>query len=729
MLVRILALVAVALAATGLSAQDSLPRIDRRVASIGRVDEARAPRIDGRLDDDCWQSAPVLGELVMVEPWEGRQPSQATVVKLLHDRHNLYLAAFCSDDQPGSIRATQRARDARLDSDDRIEILLDPFENRRTAYFFQIGAGGSLGDSLVSANGNRFDKPWDTVWSARARVVEGGWVAEVAIPFRSLPRLEGAGSWGFNFRRYLRERNEEHQWANAVQAVPFFRVSELGTIEGLGEIDAGRGIEFVPYVTVGTSRNRAVDRGDWDFDPDLGGEVYYRLTPSMTLAATAFTDFAETENDSRRINFNRFPLFFPEKRDFFLKGASYFDFGARRAGGTSFLPFFTRRIGLDSGAIVPLLGGIKLTGEAGPFEIGLLDVQADRTATLPSENLGVARLKYAIDEQTTVGLLATSGDPSGTTTNHVLGVDVYHRWPEFVGDMDLQATFDVVGSTGSGANDDGESFGMSLEAQGSEVEVQAGTRWISDDFDPALGFVVRRGSRSSTFEVEYSPRLEEGGAVRNFVFAIDLDREETWNGNPQEMRYGIDQLGMRFHSGDSISAWFYRSFERVEGDFTLFRDSTTVFAGDYWGSRGGIYLQTSEARPWDARVIVGSGDFFDGSRDNLNVDAKWRVSPLLHVGVDYDVSQVDLGPGRSFDAHVTAGRFDLHFSPALSLFNLVQFDNESNNIGWQSRLRWIYAPGCDFFAVLGSSWGKEPDGSFIPVEQALQFKVSHALRF
>ncbi len=715
---------AVAVAAQGPRLKDA-----RRTAEIGRIASADAPRLDGVLDDPCWQSAPAIGDFVMVEPWEGRTPDQRTEIRLLHDSDNFYIYLYCYDDQPQHIRATQRSRDARLDPDDRVEFILDSFENRRTGYFFQIGAGGSLGDALISQNGNGFDKPWDAVWDARARVVADGWVAEAVIPFRSIPRQEGALAWGFNCRRYLRERNEEHQWANAVQNVPFFRISELGRVTGLGPIKPGIGLDVVPFLAAGISRDRAIDRDDWDFDPDAGGELYYRITPSMTVAATLFTDFAQTENDGRQINFNRFPLFFPEKRDFFLDGISYFQFGAQRAGGTTFLPYFTRRIGLQRGQIVPLLGGVKLTGEAGPFEVGLIDVQTDETASLDSENLGVARLKYAAGEQTTIGMIATNGDPTSAGENRVGGLDFYHRWPELVGDMDLQLSMDVVGSTGSSTDDDGESFGFQLQSRGTEFEFEIGTRWVSDDFDPSLGFVRRRGSRASEIEAAYRPRVSEGGLIRSFNFAVDVDRQDEWDGKTQVMSYGLDEVGVLFHSSDR--AWFFasRNFEFVDRDFTLFRDSTPVAAGDYWATRYGFRIQTGDHRPWDVQLTASTGDFFDGERDSIGVDLNLRFSGLIEVGAEYDVSLVDLGPGRKFDAHIAAGRCDVHFTPFLSVFNLLQFDNESNNIGWQTRLRWIYTPGCDFFAVVGSSWGREDDGSFVPAEQALNLKIQHLLRF
>ncbi len=724
------------LLATLASAQEPTAERLRRTAQVGRVEAAEAPQIDGNLEDPCWATAPAIGELTMVEPWAGRAPTQHTVVKLLHDRHHLYIGLWCFDDDPSQIRASMRARDARLDPDDRVEIMLDPFENRRTAYFFQIGAGGSIGDILISNNGGKFDKPWDTIWSGASKVTAEGWMAEIAIPFRSIPRRDGARSWGFNLKRYVRTRNEDYQWDNATQSVSFFRVSECGTIDGFGEIDGGIGLEVVPYVTAGVARDRSAADPGWDSDPDAGGEMYYRLSPSMMLTTTVLTDFAETEADGRQINLNRFPLFFPEKRDFFLEGISYFSFGATNAGGSTFLPFFSRRIGLaGDGTKIPLLGGVKLTGEAGPFEIGLLDVQTDEVPTIDSQNLAVARLKYAIDDQTTVGLIGTNGAPSGDGENQVVGADFYHRIPQFLGDLDLRATIDVLGSSGSrdssGAESkNGESFGALLESRGREWDVQTGVRWVAENFDPALGFVRRRGSRASNAQIAYLPRVGEGGVIRNYNIRVATSRNETWDGDTQAQQFGIDKLGVDLHSGDSVFLYGRRAFDRVDEDFELFGGSTTVFAGDYWGNRGGLQVITTEGRAWNGSFALETGDFFDGKSDSLLSDFEWRSSSVLHFGIGYATNRVDLGPGRAFTTQIGSVRGDLYFSPALSLRNLVQFDNESNVLGWQSRLRWIYAPGCDFFAVLGTSWlHDDDDGSLPPTEQSLELKVSHSLRF
>lgn len=724
-----------ALFAGSVAAQSQGPR---RSCRIGRVETEQAPQIDARLDDACWQDAPQIGELVMVEPWEGREPRERTVVKVLHDRDNLYFGIWCEQD-PSSIRDSQRVRDARLDPDDRVEIMLDPFENRRTAYFFQVGAGGSLGDAIVSANGMRFNKPWDALWRARTRRVDDGWVAEIAIPFRSIPRKQGASSWGFNLKRYLRARNEELQWANPTQSVTFFRVSEFGTLAGFGEVDAGLGLEVVPYLAAGITRDRTAPDADWDVDPDAGGEIYYRVLPSLTLATTVLTDFAQTENDGRQINLNRFPLFFPEKRDFFLDGESYYTFGSQFAGGTRFLPYFTRRIGLNAGQPVPIRWGMKLQGEAGPFEVGLLNVQVDATETTDRENLAVGRVKYALGEQTTVGLLNTNGDPQSEGSNAVYGVDFYHRIPEFIGDMDLQISLDALGSTGdvrgsSGVDDDGEAFGVDLQARGQEWSVQTGTRWVSDDFAPALGFVSRPGFRVSELEVGYRPRTSPGSSVRRYLFEGSVRRSERWEGSPQEVRFRLDELGVQFQNDDRITFSIDRRFDRVFSDFSLFRRDgeaprAVVQAGDYWNTRSTLRFRASEGRPVSGEARISAGDFFSGTSQTGVLEVDWRTSPLLQMGMEYRTTDVDLGVDGSFTTHIASGTLDLFFSPDLSVRNLVQYDNESNAIGWQSRLRWIYQPGREFFLVLGTTWQRTEDDSIVPTQQALNAKIAHTLRF
>jgi hypothetical protein len=254
-------------------------------------------------------------------------------------------------------------------------------------------------------------------------------------------------------------------------------------------------------------------------------------------------------------------------------------------------------------------------------------------------------------------------------------------------------------------------------------------RSVAADFRPALGFVRRRDTRQSAFEVAWRPRVAEGGLVRRFVVDGTVQRADALDGEPQDAAFGIEQLGFETHEGDQVGFFGERAFERVQSEFALFRDSTPVFAGDYWTSRHGVFVEASEGREVGGFASLSTGDFFDGTSDRIEANVDWRTSALLHLGVGYDTAAVDLGPGRSFTTHIGSCRVDFFLSPRLSVRNLVQYDNESEVLGWQSRLRWIYDPGRDFFAVLGTRWNRADDGSLIPGEQGLELKIVHAVRF
>jgi hypothetical protein len=704
----------------------------RRTTRIGIASEVQDPRIDGSLDDKCWEQAVEIGELVTVEPVEGAVPPRRTRIRLLQTADSLCIAIECDDESPAGLRASQRRRDADLEPDDRIELLLDPFENRRTGYFFQVGAGGSIGDALVTSNGNRFDKPVDFVWEGRSLATDRGWQAEIAIPFRSIPHRDNGFAWAFNIRRIVRATNEEYRWACARQSVPFFRISELGTVEGLQRVEHAATVDVVPYVAGSIKRTDDETR----FDPDSGADAFWRITPELTLAATAFTDFAETEVDERQINLDRFPLFFPEKRDFFLDGSSYFTFGTGQSNGPgAFLPFFSRRIGLDSdGSTIPLYGGVKLTGEAGPWELGVLDVVTEEPDGNEGSgvNLAAARIRHALAPQTSVGMVATSGRPLEDGQNTVGGVDFYHRVPQWVGDLDLQLFANATASWTSGSGtEEGEGSSSALEARsrGREWEIRAGTRHTTRAFDPELGFVPRTDTRSWWFAPNWKPRAGAGGRVRNLDIEPFVEWYQTESGEPQQLVYGFNPVGLDWHAGDKAGFVLRRRFDRVEQDFTVFDGSVTIAAGDYWVTRGGFEALTSQGRPLSAEASVTTGGYFDGTSTEVESSADWRASGLLEFGAGWSTALVDLPEDRDFTTQIGSLRCDVNFSPDVSWRNLVQFDNASDELALQSRLRWITAPGSDLFVVGTAGWERTEDGSLLPGDRRLELKLAHRLQF
>src|SRR6185503_12292099 len=305
------------------------------------------PRIDGLLDDAAWQLATPIGELTQLEPELGVPCSEKSDIRFAHDDHNLYMMVRCFDREPDRIVNTTRTRDALLEVDDRVEIVFDTFHDRRNAFFFQINAGGSKGDALITNNGANFNKPWDGIWDGAARIDEQGWSAELALPFKTLNFADGQETWGFNVMRYIGRKREEARWANPSRDQSLFNIYRAGDLAGLSGIRQGIGLDVIPFFVSHWRNERESENKTLVGEP--GFDLFYKLIPSLTFSLTVNTDFAETEVDERQINLTRFPLFFPEHRDFFLQDAGVFEFGLNNSGvggDTAVIPFFSRRIGL-----------------------------------------------------------------------------------------------------------------------------------------------------------------------------------------------------------------------------------------------------------------------------------------------------------------------------------------------------------------------------------------------
>src|SRR5438093_5195517 len=353
---------------------------DSPVARATRTTETI--RIDGRLDEAAWQSAEPIGPLRQREPVESTDPSEHTSVRVLYDDNALYVAVVCDDRSRNGIVSTQLTRDADLDVDDRITIVLDPFFDHRNGFFFQVNPAGARSDGQVSNNSESLTRDWDGIWNAAARISDEGWTAEIEIPFKTLRFKPGQSVWGFNVERQIKRRQETDRWAAPRQNIWIGNLAEAGRLEGFDGIRQGLGLDVRPYVSGGAENSDGSFTG--------GIDVFKNVTPNLNAAVTVNTDFAETEADIRQVNLTRFPLFFPEKRTFFLEGAGVFDM-AGLANTTDVRPFFSRRIGLVEGVTgnnvtVPLRVGLKLTGRQSDYNIGVLDVETGsrRDPALPN---------------------------------------------------------------------------------------------------------------------------------------------------------------------------------------------------------------------------------------------------------------------------------------------------------------------------------------------------------
>ncbi len=482
-----------------------------RSAPVTTISEPIA--VDGVLDEPAWRSAPPIGELVQRQPIEGAAPTERTTVTLLADGDRLYVGIVAYDREPARVLGTAMARDAALGADDRVEILLDTFRDRRSAFYFATNPSGALVDGLL-ANG-QLNTDWDAIWEVRTRRTDEGWVAEFAIPFKSLSFPTARSVWGFNVSRHVYRKLEENRWSGARLDSPFAQVAEAGEITGLVGLTQGIGLDVRPFL-VGRWLRQA---GDGVTTGKPGLDLFYNITPSLKLTATVNTDFGETEVDARQINLSRFSVLFPEKRAFFLQGAGVFGFastGPEPAGGiplhgADVFPFFSRQIGLFGGNEVPLDAGIKLTGTVGRTDIGVLDV---RTGDLPrveglveGKNFFVGRIKQNLFRQSYIGALVTDGNPAPGRSGQTYGADMRLATSRFLGrPQNFVVNAYAARSVNEGVSERDWSYGFSASYPNDVWVAQVVVRDIQENFKPALGFVQRDNVRLFRTALSWNPR-------------------------------------------------------------------------------------------------------------------------------------------------------------------------------------------------------------------------------
>ena len=710
------------------AAQDS----GRRTARALRVYEP--PVIDGRLTEQAWSRAQPIGELICVEPVEGAEPSEATDVRFLYDDDHLYVGVRCFDRDPDQIIVRLRERDARLGDADKIEMIFDTYLDRRNAFFFQMNPAGSKGDALVSDNGADFNKPWDGIWQGKTSIDAEGWVAEIALPFKTLNFRPGLDTWGFNISRDIGRRNEVVRWSGARQDVSgVFRVVEAGDLTGLEGIRQGVGLDVVPFFTGNWINDQA--EGEETVVGEPGLDVFYKLTPSLTASLTLNTDFAETEVDDRQINLTRFPLFFPERRDFFLQDAGLFGFADLQTGsrGNDLIPFFSRTIGLAQGEEVPIIAGAKLTGRAGPYNIGVLDVQTDDVRIddpesgpfdVAGENLFVARVSRNVGEQSNVGVLVTHGDPRSDADNTTYGLDANFRTSSFRGNRQLTANAWFLESVSQGVSGDDRAYGASLRYPNDLWNWGLSFKEIGRNFDPALGFVPRVGIRKYDGSAEYQPRVgapsgsSSSGSRRPWSpTSAATSRRPRWRSSRWASSSSqATRSGSRWSSSTRTCSRTSRSstgsrFPRGEYDFT----------------RARFELDSAQKRPVSLNAGIGVGEFFDGRRETYSIGVDWRPNALFTGDLEYSHNEVSLAAG-DFQTQVARLRLNFSFSPEVSWNNFIQWDNASDTFGLNSRWRWIPVPGQELFLVFNQTLLEE-DETLRSRFQGLALKLSYTLRF
>lgn len=682
------------------------------------------PRIDGVLNEGEWDNAAVITNFTQVDPDEGASPTERTEVRLLYDDNNLYVLFRCFDSDPIGILARELQRDTDLSGSDRVSFVIDTFNDDRNGFFFQTNPAGARRDALVEEQRNlRFD--WDGVWYERSGVDDEGWVAEFRIPFKTLSFDPRNTTWGFNASRFIRRRNEDIRWAAPTHDRNLISLSEAGDINGLKGIAQGLGLDVKPSFTVRNKSTGSGFRRRIILEPSL--DIFYKPSPFLTAALTLNTDFAETEVDDRQVNLTRFPLFFPEKRAFFLQDAGIFDFASIRR---SPLPFFSRRIGIGAGGKEKdIVAGIKLTGRAGNLNFGLLDVKMDNDPEVGAKNFTIGRFSLNLLGESSVGAIFTNGDPRTSGNNSLVGADFNYRNSKDFGDAVVTGTawFEQTFSRGAsrvGDGSDESAFGLRAAYNSDTFRVSLNAEQIGANINPALGFVRRRGVRQ--FFSNIRRRWRYSGAIKRFDIQAAGNFVTDLSGDTESIFLSTPEVFLETRAGDVLRLEHIVQREVLTAPFKI-SDGVVIPVGDYRWNRFEAELSTSSGRPIAFSLEFKAGGFFDGSRFDTIYSLQLRPSAKVFASVEFERNDIKLEEG-DFATKIGRARINISFSPDVTWSNLIQYDNISNTLGLNSRIKWILTPGNEVFFVVNQGFDVG-DGQFRSVSTEISAKVGWTFRF
>lgn len=693
-------------------------------------------RLDGVLDEDVYSRELPFDGMLQVAPDYGSPASERSDIWITYDETHIYLSCRCWDSSPPEEWVINELRrdTGGLRNNEHIGVLFDTFYDRRSGFAFYTNPLGARADySVVDEGGSNTD--WNPVWTSKAGRFDGGWTVEMAIPFKSLRYRAGQDQvWGIQIRRSIRHKNE---WlyltpVPRILAGPqaLNRVSAGGTLVGLDLPEAGRNIELKPYVVSRVTTNRVLTPPVHDeFGTELGGDLKYALTPNLTADLTFNTDFAQVEIDEQQVNLTRFSLFFPEKRDFFLEGRGIFDFGRGGTGATSSSSadtpylFYTRRIGLNNGGVVPINAGGRLTRKLGPFAVGLMNIGTASDAPTSSEatNFTVLRLKRDVLRRSSVGVMATNRSvaAAGTGSNLAYGVDGAFLLSDAVTAGTYWARTSTTGIGAPGGDDQSYQgrIDFSTDRYGARAEYLA----VGANFDPQVGFKRRSDFDRTYGQLRFSPRPTAASlaSVRKFTFTASGEYVENGAG-AIDARVFTGHFDTEFASSDEFSVDVTHDFEFLRTSFTPSGSPAPIAPGAYTFSDVVMAYEFGAQRRASGTIKLQAGDYYDGTIRSITVgpansfsSSRIAVSQRLALEPTFTITRIER-PAGSFTTRLVRARVDYGFSPLMFASALVQYNSADRGVSTNLRFRWEYAPGSELFIVYTDERDATPDRFVTP---------------
>ncbi len=731
--------------APALGAEPTLTRDSEGRVTV-RAFRLDAPlRTDGQLDEPIYGVVPPAADFIQQEPLEGEAATEKTEGWIFFDDRNIYVSVRAWDSHPERMVANEMRRDGRqINQGENVSVVFDTFHDGRNAFYFQTNPLGVLRDQEVTEE--RPNPDWNTVWEVKTGRFDQGWTFEMVIPFRSL-RYAGSGPqvWGFTMRRFVAWKNERSFLTPIPQSSGnrgIYRISLHATLVGLETPDRPIDLEIKPYaISAMTSDLDIADPISNHTTGDIGGDLRYGLTQTLTANLTVNTDFAQVEADEEQINLTRFSQSFPEKREFFLEGRGTYDFGRGSGGGRGGgrgaggggggnpdvpVLFFSRQIGLSEGEAIPVRVGARVTGKTGPVTVGALNVQtgdAPNGGALPT-NFSVVRVKHEIMSRSSIGFLATHRTRmlNQDGSNTVLGLDAQFQ---FLTDWEINSYY-ARSDTPEGVGADA-SYRAQVAYTGDRYGLQLGHLTVGDAFNPEIGFMRREDFRLNSAQVRFSPRLFSSRSIRRLVWQTSFNHITDASGDVLESRQAQVTFRAELENTDTWDIQYTRRFEFLDSDFEIAQD-VVIPVGEYNFEAVRTTYSLSQQHRLSGRLSAEYGSFFDGDRTAIGYSGRIEMSPRFSLEPSLSQNWVDLVDG-DFTTQLVTVRAILTPSARSALSSLMQYNSRNNAWSSNVRFRWEYSPGSELFVVYSDSRDTSLQGFPELKDRTLAVKITRLLRF
>jgi Domain of unknown function (DUF5916)/Carbohydrate family 9 binding domain-like len=654
--------------------------------------------IDGKLDEAVYSTATPTTAFVQQEPHAGMPATEKTEVWVFFDDRNLYVSARLWDSHPERIVATEMRRDnGGVSQDESFSVVIDTFNDKRSGFLFITNPLGGMMDGSLT-NEKEYNSNFNPIWTPKTARFEHGWTIEIAIPFKSVRYPSpGEQTWGINFRRVVRWKNEVVHLTPIPASYGLFginRMSQTATLVGLRTPSVGKNLELKPYGIVGVTTDRlAVPPKSRDPNANAGFDVKYGLTRGLTADFTYNTDFAQVEDDQQQVNLTRFTLFFPEKREFFLEGQGIFNFGG--GADTTELPvlFFSRRIGLANGLPIPIRVGGRLTGKVGKLSVGVLNIDTEESSlgTTPATGFRVVRMKRDIFGRGSVGVIATDRAPSGGQDSYAFGADA-----NFGFGLTTINTYYAQTRTPGRSGQESSYYGQAeynADRYGAVVELLT----VDPNFNPDIGFLRRSDFRKEYASGRYSPRPKHLRGVRKLYYEASF-KYITDSTNRLQSRAEVADLRGDLENGDAFAATYERDYEFIPSPFAL-QPGVIVPVGGYQFYNQSLSYTLGALHRFRGTLSASTGTFYDGIRRSAGYTAgRTDIAHRFSVEPSIALNWIDL-PWGSFRTTLASGRSTYSFSPRSEVSAFIQYNSSANSLSTNLRFRWEYIPGSDLFVV------------------------------